>query len=139
MGGINIYCGSFQGEDKSCSAFEGVLGAMGEMASEAERLVIARIKASLSQDEDADYLIIEPDDARQLIPLLRQYAASVNSRLAIPGDHFDQMARDERAFPRRETDLKYGEGLGWRAWCARDLLKAFEVADAESGEVALVW
>ena len=139
MGGINVYCGSFQGEDKSCSAFEGVLGGMDAIGSQSERLVIARIKASLSEDEDADYLIIDPNDARLLLPLLRRYAAQVARELTVPGDHFDQMARDERASPGRETDLKYGDGLGWRAWCVRDLLKAFETADAESEEVALVW
>jgi hypothetical protein len=137
MGGINVHCGSFSGDDKSCSAFEGVLGGMDQMASQPERSVIARINKAL--DDANDYILIEPADARTLLPLLRQYAERVESQLAIPGDPFDQMARDERASPERETDLKYGEGLGWRAWCARDLLKAFEVADAESEQVALVW
>lgn len=137
MGGINVYCGSFEGDDKSCSAFEGVLGGMHEMASEPEQSVIARINAAL--DDADDHIVIEPSDARTLLPLLRRYAARVNSQLAIPGDFLDQMARDERASPGREVDLKYGEGLGWQAWCARDLLRAFEVADAESEEVALVW
>jgi hypothetical protein len=70
---------------------------------------------------------------------LRKYAAGIEGQLAVPGDPFDQIARDERALPARTTELQYGEGLGWRAWCARDLLRAFETADAESEEVALVW
>jgi hypothetical protein len=100
-------------------------------------MVIARIDAAL--DDANDHILIEPADARTLLPLLRRYAADVQSQLAIPGDFLDQMARDERASPERAVDLKYGEGLGWQAWCVRDLLRAFETADAESQEVALVW
>jgi hypothetical protein len=138
MSGINIYCGSFEGDDKSGSAVEGVLNGIEEMASAPQRAAIGAIKEGLL-DEEMDHLLIEPADARLLLPILREYAARVDGELAVPGDPFDQMARDERALPGRETDLKYGEGLGWRAWCVRDLLKAFETADAESEEVALVW
>jgi hypothetical protein len=137
MGGISVSCGSFSGVDKSCSAFEGVLRGMDEMGTELERSVIARINVSLQHAND--YILIDPADARALLPLLRRYAARVDSQLAIPGDPFDQMDRDSRASPGREVDLKYGEGLGWRAWCVLDLLRAFETADAESEEVALVW
>lgn len=138
MGGINVYCGSFQGDDKSCSAFQGVLEGMAEMGSGPERSIIARVTGDLL-NEDRDHLLIEPDEARLLLPLLRRYAAGLQSRLTIPGDFFDQMDREERAAPERAVDLKYGEGLGWQAWCVRDLLRAFETADAESEEVALVW
>jgi hypothetical protein len=137
MGGINVHCGSFSGDDKSCSAFKGVLRGMDEMGTELERSVIARINTAL--DQANDYILIEPADARTLLPLLRRFAARVDSQLAIPGDPFDQMDRDARACPGGEVNLKYGEGLGWRAWCVRDLLRAFEVADTESEEVALVW
>jgi len=138
MGGINVYCGSFKSVDKSCSAFEGVLAGMDQMGSERERAVIARINAALEHAND--HILIEPEDARTLLPLLRRYAAGVDSQLAIPGDPWDQMERDDRGLPaRRQVDLKYGEGLGWRAWCARELLGAFETADAKSEQVALVW
>ena len=137
MGGINIYCGAFEGEDKSGSAFEAVLAGMEEIASAPQRTTIARIRVALRDGDD--HLLIEPPDARLLLPLMRQYSASVDSQLAMPGDPVDQMRRDERQFPNRVTELQYGESLGWRAYCARDLLKAFETADAESEEVALVW
>lgn len=138
MGGINVYCGSFKGIDKSCSGFKGVLAGMDEVGSEPERSVIARISAAL--DHANDYILIEPADARTLLPVLRRYAAWVDSQLTIPGDPLDQITRDDRGVSiKRQVDLKYGEGLGWRAWCARTLLGAFEVADAESEPVALVW
>lgn len=137
MGGINIYCGSFEGEDKSGSAVEGVLNGIAEMASAPERTTIGRVRAALQDGED--HTLIEPEDARLLLPILRQYAARLDAQLATPGDPFDQMRRDERQLPARVTELQYGESLGWRAYCARDLLKAFEVADAESEPVALVW
>lgn len=137
MGGINIYGGSFSGDDKSGSAFEGVLAGMESLGSAAEGGTIASIRAALSEAED--HVVIETVDVRRLLPLLRTYAAAVEGQLTVPGDPFDQMARDEQASPGRTTELQYGEGLGWRAWCARDLLRAFETADAESEQVALVW
>jgi hypothetical protein len=137
MGGINIYCGSFEGEDKSGSAFEAVLSGMNEGASEPERAIIARVMAALSREDD--HVILTPANARALLPVLRRYAADVDGQLARPGDPLDQIVRDERGQPSRATELQYGEGLGWRAYCARDLLQAFETADAESEDVALVW
>ncbi|HEY2709391.1 MAG TPA: hypothetical protein VGI95_15180 [Caulobacteraceae bacterium] len=137
MGGINIYCGSFEGEDKSGSPFQAVLAAMDKMASAPERSIIARILAAMPQEDD--HLLIAPDDARALAPLLRRYAAQIDGQLASPGDPFDQMTRDERASPDRITELQYGESVGWLAYCAQDLLQAFETAVAEQEEVALVW
>ena len=137
MSGINIYGGSFSGDDKSGSAFEGVLVGMEALGSAEERATIATIKAALSDAED--HIVVPTADVRRLLPLLRKYATGIEGQLVVPGDPFDQMARDEMASPGRTTELQYGEGLGWRAWCARDLLRAFETADAESEEVALVW
>lgn len=137
MGGINIYCGSFSGDDKSGSAVEGVLAGMEAMASTHEVEAIARVKSAL--EDASDHILIEPDEARLLLPLLRRYSAEVDGQLAVPGDPFDQMARDEDGSTIDATVLKFGAGPGWRAYCARDLLKAFEVADAEAEPVALVW
>ena len=137
MGGINIYCGSFEGEDKSGSAVEGVLDGVEQMASAPERATIGRIRAALQAGED--HALIEPADARLLLPTLRQYAVRLDAELSTPGDPLDQIRRDERQSPARTTELQYGESLGWRAYCARDLSRAFETADAESEEVALVW
>jgi hypothetical protein len=137
MGGINICCGSFEGEDKSGSAIEGVLSGINGTATTAERMIIDRLTAAILEVED--HLLIEPEDARLLLPILRQYAARLDAQLANPGDPLDQMRRDERQSPSRISELQYGESLGWRAYCAADLLKAFEVADAESEPVALIW
>lgn len=137
MGGINIYCGSFEGEDKSGSAFEAVMSGMSEDASAAERSILNRVTAAMAEGED--HMLIAPEDTRALLPLLRRYAAQISSQLARPDDPLDQMARDEQASPGRTTELQYGESLGWRAYCARDLLQAFETADTEGEEVALVW
>jgi hypothetical protein len=64
---------------------------MDELGAELERSVIARIDAALGHADD--YILIEPADARTLLPLLRRFAARVDSQLAIPGDPFDQMDR----------------------------------------------
>ena len=137
MAGINIYCSSFSGEDKSGSAFEGVLMELADMASVSETEIIVRLKANF--DRASDYLLIEPDDAKALLSLVRRYHAEIDSKLAITGDPLDQMVRDEDPEASDPTELKYGAGLGWRAYCAHDLLKAFEAADAEGEPVALVW
>ena len=137
MGGINICCGGFEGEDKSGSAFEGVLTGIEETAGAPERAIIGQLRAALQEVED--HLLIEPEDARRLLRILRQYSAGLDTQLTTPGDPLDQMRRDERASPDRISELQYGESLGWRAYCARDLLKAFEVSDAESEPVALIW
>lgn len=74
MGGINIYCGSFEGEDKSGSAFEDVLDDLSILADAKTRSVIARIKLSL--EEASDHILVLPDDASGLIEPLRAYNAT---------------------------------------------------------------
>ena len=138
MGGINIHCGSFSGADKSGSAFEGVLAALIETAAPVERAIIDKINAAL--DEATDHLLISPEDAQALLPSLRNYNVHTDGQLVVAGDPWDQICRDDQqASSAVSTRLKYGEGLGWRAYCAHDLVKAFEVAVAESQPVALVW
>ena len=137
MGGINIYCGSFQGRDKSGSAFSGVLDEMEAMAAPREAEAIHKIRAAL--DEASDHVIVEPDEARFLLPLVRRYSSQLDSELAVPGDPLDQMTRDNSRGDVDPTELKYGKGLGWRAYCIFDLLAAFEISEVESEPVALVW
>jgi hypothetical protein len=137
MGGINIYCGSFSGEDRSGSAFESVLMEMNFMASAFEAETIGRLKTDLGKA--SDHLLIQACDAKSLLLLTRRYCDAINAQLAIPGDPRDQMARDEARNKVDSTELKYGAGVGWRAYCANDLLKAFEVAEAEAEPVVLVW
>ncbi|WP_179505856.1 MULTISPECIES: hypothetical protein [unclassified Sphingomonas] len=137
MGGINIYCGSFSGGDKSGSAFESVLMEMKVMASAFEAETIDRLKTDL--DKASDHLLIQASDAKNLLLLTRRYCVVINAQLAAPGDPLDQIARDEARGKADPTDLKYGAGLGWRAYCANDLLKAFEAAEAGAEPVALVW
>ncbi|WP_156416571.1 MULTISPECIES: hypothetical protein [unclassified Sphingopyxis] len=74
MGGINIYCGSFQGEDKSGSAFEDVLDDLSILADANTLSVISRIKLSL--EDASDHILVFPDDASDLIEPLRAYNAT---------------------------------------------------------------
>ena len=124
MGGINIRCGSFSGTDKSGSALGGVLRDMAAVASAEESAVLGRLTAAF--DAASEYIFIEADDARRLLPLLRRYSDKVDAQLPVPGDPLDQIAREEGRGDVDLTELKYGAGLGWRAYCARDLLRAFE-------------
>jgi hypothetical protein len=138
MGVINIHCGSFSGEHKSGSAFQDVFAEMALTTSPQERAVIERLIAEL--DTALDHLLIAPEDALTLTPLLRNYNASLESQLAVAGEIDGQISRDaEQAGLEAGTRLQYGEGLGWRAYCARDLIAGFEVSNAEAEPVALVW
>jgi hypothetical protein len=137
MGGINIHCGSFSGEDKSGSAFEGVLAAMAALASGHEAKIIAQIQAAF--DGAADHLLIPDYDARDLLPLVRKCRAELEAEIGPAVDAFEQIARDETETTLSPTDLKYSAGLGWRYYCVSNLLRAFEIADQESQPVALVW
>ena len=110
MGGINIYCGSFSGEDKSGTAFETVLDDVMKKSGPKVAAVVSRI--TLALEDASDHVLIQPDDAAALIDPLKAYNANFGGEA-------------------EEFDLK--------RYCSIDLLKACETAVAEAEPVALVW
>ncbi len=133
MGGVNLYCGSFAGADKSGSAFEAVFGELAVLSSPDIREVVNQLMSEL--EVARDYLLIAPDDARLLLPALRKQAeilwvkASAETALA-------QMVVDEESAGRR---LDPSESLGWKLYCIDDLIAACETSAAEGEPIALVW
>ncbi len=111
MGGVNISCGSFQGEDKSATAIETVLEeAVGQSGSAEAKEVFAGIMQSMEQAED--HILIWPREARTLIPPLRAY----RDRIGIDAGSHDP-----------------------RLYCLIDFIKACETADVEVEPVVVVW
>ena len=109
MGGVNIYCGTFIGEDKSGTPFEAVLADLADQAGSGVQDVIRRINEALETAQD--HVLVQPDDASVLI-----------DDLAAQVDRYEPDQPDDR-----------------RKTCAEDLLKACHTAVAEGQPIALVW
>ncbi|MBB2749748.1 UNVERIFIED_ORG: hypothetical protein GGI57_000414 [Rhizobium aethiopicum] len=111
MGGVNVYCGSFVGEDKSATKFETVLDeVMAHDGSQKTKEIILGIIESINDAED--HILISPEDAKELISPLTEYLQSIRAEIGT----FDM-----------------------REYCAIDLLKACKVATEEKEPIALVW
>jgi hypothetical protein len=138
MGGVYIECGSFAGEDKSCSAIEGVLEDMALEADAPQRDAIARIEGSLNSGEE--HVEIDATDAQSLLSLVSRYRSDLLRRIAPITDPFEQIERDLQANPDLDpTAAKYGKSIGWKLYCVIDLEKAFAVSVEEDKPVILTW
>ncbi len=109
MGGVNIYCGTFKGRDKSGTPFETVLADIAREAGSGTQDVIRRINELL--ETASDYVLVPPDDASALM-----------NDLAAQLDRYHSGQRN------RHRDI-----------CAEDLLKACQTSVAEGEPIALVW
>jgi hypothetical protein len=109
MGGVNIYCGTFIGRDKSGTPFEEVLADIADEGRSDAQDVIRRIHEAL--ETGSDHVLVQPDDASALMN--------------------DLAAQLDRYEPDRQSDR--------RKICAEDLLKACQAAVAEGEPIALVW
>ena len=69
MGGINIYCGSFVGRDKSGTPFETVLAESANGAGQEVECVVASIGDAL--EVASDHILVDPADAAKLIEPLQ--------------------------------------------------------------------
>lgn len=117
MSGLNISCGEFQADEKSGSAFERVLRDLPEI-SDASRQEI------LSGFDEGEFVLIALDAAIELIPQLRAYRDSLVSEIG-HSDFLREMEREE-SVGIFSVKLKWGEGRGWRLYCAVNLLAACE-------------
>jgi hypothetical protein len=153
VGGATVICGSFEGNDKSCSPISGVLdeaflrrfnrkpkgrllmkiaALLGTSTSEPESLV-ERALLEIKYNEEA---VIPPDVAKLLLPVLKAYQDELHERSGI--------ARDLDAITARlgdSTRAKYGTAQddGWHLYCLWDLVPACEKSLAEAVPVQIVW
>lgn len=117
MSGLNISCGEFQADEKSGSAFERVLRELPEFSDAARQEIFAGF-------DEGEFTLIAPHVAIELIPQLRAYRDSLVSEIG-HGDFLREMAREE-SVGTCSVKLKWGEGRGWRLYCAINLLAACE-------------
>jgi hypothetical protein len=117
MSGLNISCGEFRADEKSGSSFERVLFELTAISDGTQREILAGF-------DEAEFTQIATDVAIRLIPHLRDYR---DARVLEIGhcDFLTEMDREERSGA-SSVKLKWGEGRGWRLYCAINLLAACE-------------
>ncbi|WP_028102026.1 hypothetical protein [Pseudoduganella violaceinigra] len=119
MSGLNISCGDFRADEKSGSPLERVLRDLPGLTDEIRQEILAGFDAG-------EYTQVAPAIAIGIIPQLRAYRESLVSEIG-HSDHLREMAREENAGA-CSVKLKWGEGRGWRLYCAVNLLAACEHA-----------
>jgi hypothetical protein len=117
MGGLNINCGEFFADDKSGSAFERVLSDLLGFDDEVKQEI-------LSGFDDNEYTLIEPSYAAQMISPLKVYRDALIRDIG-HSDFHKEIDR-EQSNGGDPVKLKWGEGRGWRLYCAINLLAACE-------------
>jgi len=129
MAGGIIICGTFQSADKSGSALEAVLDALPLQAHE----LVENVKQQL---DTADFVLIDVEQAKSLLPFLRVYQAQLIAE--IRHDDWAQATQEEE-FSLETVAAKWGSGKGWRLYCVRDLVGACENALVEMEPVCIAF
>jgi hypothetical protein len=138
MGGGYISCGEFLGEDKSGSAFEGVLrGIPTILAPDAAATFTKHVATPLLQalyvgEQEFE---ITPEIVGHLFQPLTTYYAHLDQVLGHP--HPYEAPELDRTRGLDMTDAKYGAGLGWQFYCTHDLLRACEIS-RDTGEPIVI-
>ena len=129
MGGGYISCGEFMGEDKSGSAFEGVLRGILTMLPPKEAVTFTmHVATPLLQalQEGQEQFEIPPDMVGHLFEPLKRYHAHLDHMLGHPHPHEAPELDRQRGLDMIEA--KYGSGPGWQFYCTHDLVRACEVS-----------
>lgn len=129
MAGGEIGCGSFQGSDKSGSAFEAVLDALPLQARD-------WVEAARQQLDSADFVLLEVDHAQGLLPFFKDYQTRLIAEIG--HDDWERAARDESA-SLDDVAAKWGAGKGWRLYCVGDLVRACEQSAVEQQPVYIAF
>jgi hypothetical protein len=117
MSGLNISCGKCFADDKAGSAFERVLEDLPNVSDDTKRDI-------LSGFDNNEHTTIGSDIAVHLIDSLRRYRDQLVSEIG-HGDWLKEMDREQETGA-NPVELKWGEGRGWRLYCAVNLLAACE-------------
>ena len=128
MSGLNIHCGSFQGDEKSGSAINGVLKALPKIPKEL-------VQSIDSQFESAEFALISVEQTVPLLPALVSYRHQLLEQIG--HDDWWKKAMEEDAAGLEPVRAKWGDGLGWRLYCVTDLIKACEASQAQNCEIAI--
>ncbi len=119
MSGLNISCGGFLADEKSGSAFERVLLDLSGIEDGVKQQL-------LSGFDNQEYVLIEAVCAADLVPSIRAYRDKLIMEIG-HSDYQREMAQEEQTGS-DPVKLKWGEGRGWRLYCAINLLAACEIS-----------
>ena len=130
MAGGNIHCGSYEASDKSGSAFEGVIkeirSSIEEIAEDFDR-----------QLDDAEYVLIQPEQAHELIKVLSSYRSRLIKEIG--NEDFNQEILREENAGMDPVEAKWGKSRGWRLYCTNDLLGACQTSIRENEPVCIAF
>ena len=129
MAGLNISCGTFYGDDKSGSAFEGVLDALSDAPAE----LVRSIKEGF---DGGDHVLISEKQAASLLPLLVEYRARLVNEMGHE-DWASEVAAEEAA-ELDPTGGKWAASRGWRLYCTTNLIRACQTSAVEHEPIAIV-
>ncbi|MFC4526333.1 hypothetical protein ISN76_19090 [Dyella halodurans] len=129
MAGLHISCGTFSGDDKSGSAFEAVLKALGNVSDDL-------VPSITSGFETSEFVTISATQAEVLLPALIEYRKALVEEIGHQ-DWRRATADDEKA-GLDPVKAKWGQGNGWRLYCVTDLIAACKTAVTEHQEVVVV-
>ena len=147
MAGGYISCGDFCGDDKSASALSGVvedLKAMLRWENEPKLLeLMENITAfvtgeAVPPDDWEEEIIIRPDQMGSLLPHLKKYQDKLINQ-TVTSDPLEAIDREQESTSVDPTDLKWGEGIGWRLYCVADLMRAAEHSIKTGDEVSITF
>jgi hypothetical protein len=91
MGGIYVRCGSFEGDDKSCSPIQAVIEDLTKDASALELAALSRIERLLN--ETSDEIVIDTNEAELLTSLVSRYRASIAAQIAPISDPLNRLRK----------------------------------------------
>lgn len=135
MGGHYISCGKFRGEDKSGSAFQGVLKSLADAPAD----LIANI---ISEFDEEGYVEIKAKDAKVLLPLLRKYRRELVKKIG-HDDWMKALQAEERTLKRDKNKKRvqgmFGESPAWQLYCTTDLIEACKTAVKDSEKVLIMY
>ena len=131
MSGGVIICQGFTGNDKSGSAYEGVLDALSVAGSN----VVLELKAAL--DEAPEYILISSEQAAQMRPLLVSYHRQLVTEIG-HNDWMREVEAEEEA-GMDSNEAKCGTSRGWRLYCVTDLLHACAISVAKHEPVCIAF
>lgn len=134
MSGGYISCGEFNGEDKSGSAYSGVLADLQTLGSGRYAQLVEPLARDLANCEES--VEIPQHVAASLLPVLREYRGVLEVELGDIRDPFEAIDHDEE-LGLDSSDAKWGQGTGWKYYCVLDLERAL-VRSISTGECVYI-
>jgi hypothetical protein len=153
MGGANIQCGEFEGEDKSGSPASSVLAEAFKRAfgrkprgriAFALRNIFGSRRTAIQEAAELALLSVEFEEvgripsevAVQLLPFLKDYNAEIRARFGI-----SDVEEDLDKHMKPSSNAKYGfvHDDGWHAYCLHDLVLACERSRETGLDVEIIW